>query len=92
MWLRADYPKEFNLMLDSKKIRKKSHAKTLGRSGVSHRPLVAPDGTVYHHIENIADFCRNHPELKNKCSSTRSSIGKVLKGRKKSHLGWKLLE
>ncbi len=90
LWLTDEYPQEFQLMLAKKLERNKTNLKTYSAIGSTHKPLISPTGEIFENISNIAKFCRTHPLLKDGCSSTRSSIGKVLKGTKKSHKGWHL--
>ena len=90
LWLKEEYPLQYLDMLSNKPLRQNKNRKSLSISNKELPNLVSPTGTVYYNIENIAAFCRSVPELTNSAESTRSSIGKVIKGTKPSHKGWKL--
>lgn len=90
LWLNEEYPLQFSQMLLNKPIRQGKNRKSLSITNKELPNLVSPTGVVYYNIENIAEFCRSVPELANSAESTRSNIGKVIKGTKPSHKGWKL--
>ncbi len=47
--------------------------------------FVAPDGTVYRNIHNLAAFCREH-------GLTLSHMIKVYRGRRNQHHGWTIIK
>ena len=90
LWLKQEYPMEFECMLRNKEYRKKFNVKSLEKETGKIAKLQAPDGTVYE-VNNIRQFCmKTHPFSTNP-DSARSSLGKVIKGVKPSHLGWTLV-
>lgn len=90
LWLKTEYPLQFEQMLKNKSIRNKTNVRSLEQRGIRHLPLVSPQGEIFENIQSIAEFCRTHPLLIGECDSISSSIAKVLKGTKKSHKGWHL--
>jgi group I intron endonuclease len=53
------------------------------RTAKLHKGLVAPDGTIYRNIFNMAKFCREH-DLK------RSKVWNIERGKSEHHYGWTL--
>ena len=80
LWLKHDYPIQFDKMLNNKTLRNKLNVKSCSRMGISYPTLYGPNGLEYNNITNIAELCRNDPILSTKGPNARSSIGKVLKG------------
>ncbi len=80
LWLKAEYPDQFKLMLDNKLLRNKQNKKNLASMGNSTPTLYGPNGIIYENITNIAELCRNDPILSTKGDNARSAIGKLLKG------------
>lgn len=87
LWLKEFFPEQFQLMLSNKVVRSKLNVRSSEREGLIHPKLVSPEGEVFT-VNNIRDFCKNHSVLSTWCTSTPSSIAKVLKGTKASHKGW----
>ncbi|MFI3219974.1 MAG: GIY-YIG nuclease family protein [Methylococcales bacterium] len=83
LWLREEYPDKFNLLISNKVIRKTTNLKTLKEPVC----IQSPTGKIFT-ITNVAEFCRSQLDLAKNLTSSKSSIAKVLKGSKRSHLGW----
>lgn len=83
LWLKTEYPIQFQKMLDNKIVRNNTNLKTLTET----KQIKSPNGEI-HNISNIAEFCRSQPDLAKNLVSAKSSIAKVLRGVKPSHLGW----
>lgn len=87
LWLKEQFPQQFQTMLDNRKLRNKQNVRSSIREGKQLPNLVSPEGEIYA-VSNIRDFCKNHPVLSTWCDSTPSSIAKLLKGTKSIHKGW----
>lgn len=46
--------------------------------------LISPNGKIYTHIDNFSNFCRTH-------NLTRQLLERVIKGKRKSHRGWRVV-
>lgn len=89
IWLKYEYPKQYEAMLYNRSVRNSTNLKTISNvDKYTNFVLVSPTGVVHNNITSIAEFCRNQPDLCINYDSSRSAIGKVLKGTKSAHLGW----
>lgn len=89
LWLKQEYPDKFQLMLDSKRLRKTITGKTIGKVTGSVPKLISPKGEMFE-ITNIRQFCITHPDFQSNMDNARSALGKLIKGRIKAYKGWKL--
>lgn len=86
-WLQVEYPKQYNLMIDNKSIRRIKNNIAL-TTNYNYPNIISPEGIEYS-VEHIIPFCREHfPN--DTLSSTRTSLGKLLNGRKSSWRGWRV--
>lgn len=91
IWLKDEYPAQYSQMQLAKLARAKLNIKSLHNTTGSSPVLRSPTGDL-HEVHNISDLCRNHQDLAKNLVSSRSNIAKVIKGSKKSHLGWVLVK
>ena len=78
-WLDEEFPVETTILRQhcTSKIRY-----TRPSGGVrKYTSLISPEGTIYENIENICAFAKQH-------GLNNAHIGAVLRGSRKSHLGW----
>lgn len=76
-WLQEVYPDKYTKLLELKGTRKTAKGR-----GIIHPTIVSPTGEQFV-LENVRDFCRQY-------DLDQGHIGKVLKGVRLSHKGWKL--
>jgi hypothetical protein len=62
LWLKEKYPDKFQLMLDSKSLRKTATGKTIGKTTGSVPKLISPKGEIFE-VVNIRQFCITHPDF-----------------------------
>lgn len=80
VWISEVYPKEYKEYLSRETDLSRSHsAKSLG---ISYPPIKSPEGEVFS-ISNIKKFALEH-------KIDPSSLGKVLRGYRSTHRGWKV--
>lgn len=82
-WLATEYPEQYQKMLDNRAIRNAVNVKSLSKVVL----LKSPTGELFK-VQNIRQFCMLQPDLSRNLESARSSIAKVIRGVKPSHLGW----
>lgn len=66
--------------LARRRLTKDNSAKS---QGIKYPPVVSPEGIVYSNIENLTQFAKEH-------NLQAQNLSKLLKGERKTHLGWKL--
>lgn len=91
IWLKDEYPAQYSQMQLAKLARAKLNIKSIHNTAGVTPILRSPTGDL-HEVLNISDLCRNQPDLAKNLVSSRSNIAKVIKGSKKSHLGWVLVK
>lgn len=89
LWLQREYPEQFTEMLLNKDRRRLLNTKSIVNLKGTSIKLISPTNDIVE-ITNIRQFCINHPDFSNNPDAARSSLGKVIKGTKPSHKGWKL--
>jgi hypothetical protein len=82
-WLKLKYPEQYSMLEALKGLKSKTFKYDSAALGIVHPPLISPNGIVYRNIQNVKQFCREH-------SLTDTNLGQVLKGRRKSHKGWRV--
>lgn len=82
LWLKDIYSSQYNKMLSRPINRTKGV--------VRGREIVSPEGTTYILDTNLTEFCKIHDTLNHSPHSSGKGIGKVIRGSRKSYLGWKL--
>ena len=80
-WLATKYPDKYEKLESLKRTRLSHHVSAHNR-GIVYPPIKSPTGEVYE-VTNTRAFAREH-------GLNHSSLGKVLRGVNKHHLGWKL--
>ncbi len=84
-WLSEEFTEAYNNMVQLRGIQKYSDI-----TKKNYPKLVDPTGVV-HSITNIAQFCRNHPLLSNNWECNKTELGRLFKGSRMQHKGFKLL-
>lgn len=84
-WLCVKYPDQYQKMVANRAIRNAINVQSLSKTVL----LKSPTGSVFE-VQNIRQFCISQPDLARNLESARSSIAKVIRGVKPSHLGWTL--
>lgn len=88
-WLSEAYPSQYKLMQAAKANRNIANVKSIELVYGKIPKIVSPTGEIFE-VSNIRQFCMAHADLAKNVDSARSSLGKLIKGTKLSHLGWKL--
>lgn len=83
IWLKEAYPKEYELLEQYKGMSNKSYKYDSASRGITYPDILSPEGIIYSNISNVKQFCREH-------GLQDSNFLLLLKGRRKSHKGWKL--
>lgn len=88
-WLQDAYPELYNNMQLNRQIRRcrKGYRDII----YTYPSIIDSEGVVYT-ITNIAKFCREHPKFKDNWELEKTSIGKVLRGIRPSHKGFRLVK
>jgi hypothetical protein len=81
-WIEKEDPETYKKLVDLKGKRK--NPKGIAARGIVYPSVMSPDGTVYTNIENLSRFCEEH-------GLTRPNFRKLLLGKIKSSLGWRLV-
>lgn len=81
-WIQKEDPETYKKLVDLKGTRK--NPKGVADRGTVYPPVMSPDGIVYSNIANLSRFCDEH-------GLTRPNFRKLLLGKIKSSLGWKLV-
>lgn len=82
MWLKAEYPKEYSILVTKKGNRKYNSAEAQGKV---YPALIDINGVVYLDISNITQFAKLH-------GLDPGGLNKVLNGKANSIKGWKLAD
>lgn len=78
MWLSEQYPEKYAI-LNQQKYSKNGSA---SQRGIIYPAIKSPEGKVYY-IQNVCKFAKEH-------SLDNGHLGKVLRGIRKTHKGWRL--
>lgn len=81
-WIQKEDPETYKKLVELKGTRK--NPKDISDRGIVYPPVIAPDGKVYSNITNLSKFCQEH-------NLSRPNFRKLLKGKIKTSLGWRLI-
>lgn len=80
-WIEKENPEIYQKLILLKGTRK--NPKGIADRGIQYPAVQSPFGTVYTNINNLSKFCKEH-------GLSRPNFRKLLQGKIKSSLGWKL--
>lgn len=78
-WLSSMFPEEYKVLAGLKGTRKTAEGR-----GIVYPPIKDTNGVIYTNIKNMREFAKEH-------GLDTSNLCNVLKGKRKSHKGWKLV-
>lgn len=81
-WMEKEDPEMYKKLISLKGTRK--NPKGIAARGIVYPPVLSPSGNIYTNITNLSKFCEEH-------GLCRPNFRKVLLGKIKSSLGWKLV-
>lgn len=81
-WLATAAAEIYQKLVSLKGTRK--NPKGIATRGISYPPVQSPDGKIYSNISNLSKFCEEQ-------GLSRSNFRKLLQGKNKSSLGWRLV-
>jgi group I intron endonuclease len=86
LWVKEQYPNEFQIMLDTKSLRKLNSLRNLdpfaNKKTKVYPALTSPLGEVFY-VEHLTNFAKEH-------GLQASNLSKVFSGERVHHKGWKL--
>jgi len=80
-WIQNENPEVYQKLIDLHGKRK--NPRDASKRGITYPSVVNPNGTIYSNISNLKQFCEEH-------GLERSNFRRMLRGRNKICVGWKL--
>lgn len=80
-WIQDENPEVYQKLIDLRGKRK--NPRDASKRGITYPSVVSPNGIIYSNISNLKKFCEEH-------NLQRSNFRRMLRGRNKICVGWKL--